>query len=111
MRPQELRFALAHERRTPGQAADQHTRQRILVRPPIHGLRPDLLRRKVVERPHELAGARGPRTRARRLRQPEVRQIRSPGAVDEDVAGLHIPVDEPLVVRRVEGIGHLRSEI
>jgi len=73
----------------------------------------DLLRRDVVDGSDESAVAREATDRRDVARQAEVADVGVLGVAppaDEDVAGLHVPMDEPRLVRRVEPRGDLLDE-
>jgi hypothetical protein len=73
-------------------------------------LAPGLLGRHVGGGPEDGAGDRSARV-VDRTRQPEIDDVGMPASVgvarDHDVGGLHVAVDEPQRVRRVDGVGHL----
>ncbi len=105
-------LAIAGERGLPGQALDQHAAQRVDVGPAVHRLAPDLLGRHVIDGPHELAGLgqRGPVRHS--PDQPEVGQVHVLGPRclalgQQDVRRLHVAVDQPAVVGRVQRARHL----
>ena len=81
--------------------------ERVDVRPGVERLSLDLLRRRVVGGADEQARLREARCSGV-LRDTEVGQVGVVGALDpgaggdEDVRRLHVPMDEPLVVRRLE---------
>ncbi len=122
---------LRREGHAPGQRLEQHRGQRVLVRPRPDRPALDLFRRGVVRCSHEVPGPRDPprlagrRSRRRnrlprlgrparlaeRLAQPEVRQEHPVGALEQDVARLHVAVDEPLRVRLVERARDLAQDV
>ena len=109
MRPERLRLGLAAERRRSGEHLVEHAGQRVLVGPPVDLAAADLLGREVVERSREPPG----RSRAavdELRRQAEVAQVAVVGRVDEDVSRLHVAMDEPALVRSVEGVCDLADE-
>jgi hypothetical protein len=93
------------------------------VRPLVRRLALDLLGRHVAERSHHDAGlrarARGRKIRLRRrrpfglrqLRQTEVENLDSPVVNQEQVFGLQVPVNDPLLVRRREATRDLCGEV
>jgi hypothetical protein len=85
--------------------------ERVHVRPRADevALVPDLLRRHVVRRADEVALG-GEAGRVDLERDPEVREARLSGRVDEDVRGLDVAVDDPAPVRLVEGEGDLADD-
>jgi hypothetical protein len=93
------------------QALEQQARQAVLVRPPVELLAADLLGRDVVDRAHELAV--GGAALGRALGQAEVGQVAvlAPVAVvEQDVARLHVAVDEAAAMGGVEGVRDLRGD-
>ncbi len=68
-----------------------------------------LLGGDVVDRAHELAGF-GHRRVVVALGQPEVGEIGVVAGADEHVLRLDVAVDQPLRVRGVERLGHLREQ-
>src|SRR6266581_4832821 len=64
----------------------------------------------VVHRPHELPGAGEPGLSLPPLDQPEVGEVGVVAPPHQDVPGLHVAVDEPQVVGRVQRRGHLRQD-
>ena len=91
------------------------------VRPRVGRLPSHLLGRHVTDGPEESPGVRGLRER-RRLRvvalrdqpllgEPEVEDLHAPVRRDEEVLGLEVPVDDPLLVRRREAAGHLHGPV
>ena len=106
MRPQRLRLRLATERWTSGEELVQDTSERVLIRAGVHPGESNLLRCEIVERARESTGGRG-RAGAQLGRQPEVGQVAVISTVHEDVSRLHVTVDEPTSMRRVEGVGDL----
>ena len=103
----ELRRAM--EGRRPREALVQHARERVDVGAAVDGAALDLLRRRVLGRPDEAARPRRP-VGPELLRDAEVREERAVVVGDEDVRGLHVPVDERACVRRVERRAHLGSD-
>ena len=92
------------------------------VRARVGGLALDLLGRHVADRAHDHAGlgARGRRqvglrSRAlvdlRELGEAEVEDLDAAFVRDEEVLGLQVPVDDPLVVRGGEAVGDLQGVV
>src|ERR1700730_10929119 len=108
VRPDDRRVQVLLERHPPGQALIQHAPQRVLIRQPQHRRAPDLLRRHVVDRAQELPRRGQPATRHGVLGDAEVRQVDVIGIgvvaapLDQQVPRLHVPVHQPLAVRRVQ---------
>ena len=76
--------------------------QRVDVGPRVDGLAFDLLGRRVLDGPEEVAGRRQA-ARRRLLRDPEVGEVCVVGALlDQDVAGLYVPVHERVRVRGIQ---------
>ena len=70
----------------------------------------DLLGSRVLDGAEEVAGG-GQAARSRLLRDAEVREVRVVGALlDEDVARLHVSMDERVRVRGVERAGELLDQ-
>jgi len=90
-----------------GEAFEQHTAERVHVRPRVDLVAADLLRRAVRGRTHELTGLGDPGLDFVARDQSEVGEVRVPGLVDEDVPGLDVPVDEPSGVSGIECRGDL----
>ena len=97
-------LAVALVRDVSGERVEHHAAERIDVGAGVDLLSPDLLGRHVVGRSDEVARLREPSRRGRALRQAEVGEVGvlSGVRVDEDVGGLHVAMDEAVVVRRVE---------
>ena len=100
---------LAGERLAAGQALEGDTGERVLIRPAVGGIALDLLRRDVADGAGDDAGLQRHRQRGAAAREPEVGQLRAV-AVDEDVGGLDVTVDEARDVGGVERIGDRRQQ-
>ncbi len=115
MREQDCDGVLALERQGPGEEAEGNAAERVLVAGPADRLAGDLLGGTVVRRAHEHAGRGQPRGTRRGLDEPEVGQVgllRAAGdVVDEDVAGLDVPVHQPDRVRGIQSRGHLGDDV
>ena len=119
-RGDERRLRRAGERLLPRRHLVEHAPEREDVRARVGVLPFQLLGRHVLERPEDRAllrevhlgrqgrQARLLRRRRHRLRQPEVEQFHA-GLRDHHVAGLQVPVHDPLPVRFVESVGDLDS--
>ena len=90
------------------------------VRAVIHRLAPDLLGRHEAHRPQHHARFRGPRAlvsfaderrRARQLGEAEVEDLDPAVVRDEDVVGLEVAVDDPLVVSGGKAAGDLQRVV
>ena len=100
----------ARERDRSRQRLEEHAAEPIDVGAPVHVVAADLLGRHVVDRPDEMPVGRPPVGDA--LGQAEVREVHVLAtvlAVEQDVRGLDVAVDEPACVRGVERIGDLRA--
>ena len=107
-------LALALERPRAGEALEEDAAERVDVRAPVDLAARDLLGRDVVDRSDEAAIAGEAAHRGDVAGEPEVADVgvlavRSLG--DEHVPGLHVAVDEPRLVRRVEGLRDLADEV
>ena len=89
------------ERRLAGERLVEHATERVDVGARVHLPALDLLGRAVLDRPDEGAGPRQP-GRRELLDRTEVGEVSAVARADEDVRGLHVAVDEPACVRRVE---------
>ncbi len=102
----------------------QHGAEREQVAPPIHNLPADLLGRHVADRTHDCAGigdarraqgrlacrAAGTQVRGRhRAREAKVENLHLTVVQDENVLGLQVAMDDPLVVCRRKAAGHLNG--
>ena len=93
------------------EALEQQAGQAVLVGAAVERLAADLLRRDVVDRAHELAV--GGTALGRALRQAEVGQVAVLApvlAVEQDVAGLDVAMDEAAAVGGVQRIGDLGGD-
>jgi hypothetical protein len=110
MREEDGQLALAFEGCPSRDGLVEDARQRVDVRAAVDLLALDLLRRDVGDRPDErllagqAAGTRGV------LGEAEVAQIRRAVAVDQDVRGLDVTMDEATGVRLVERLAYLGHE-
>ena len=100
------------ERSVAGEALVGQARERVLVGLGVHRPPLDLLGRHVGDRPQECRRAGDPRLGEHPLRQAEVTQVRvlpttSAAHRQEDVARLHVAVDQSRLVGRVEGARNL----
>ena len=109
MRDRDLEQAAVGERRGSGEAFEEDARERVDVARRACRLAADQLGRDVIERPHHLAGRRQHRVRPS-LGEPEVRHGRTARRVEHHVRGLHVPVNDPARVQRVEAGRDLRGE-
>ena len=103
-------LALALERPLAREALEQHAAERVDVDSSVDRLPADLLRRDVVDRADEPAVAGEAADRRDVPREAEVADIRLLAVRPvrhEDVPGLHVTMDEPGRVRRVERLAHL----
>jgi hypothetical protein len=73
------------------------------------GIAAGLLRRHVGRRPHDAAVVADGRLAGVSPGQAEVRQVRPVLAVEQDVGRLDVAVDDAVLVRVVQGVGHLRE--
>ena len=97
------------ERRRAREALVENAGERVDVGATVDRAALDLLRRGVLGRPDEAAGARRP-VRPELLRDAEVGEEDAIVVADEDVRGLHVAMDEPAYVGRVERRAHLRGD-
>ena len=111
MRVERRDLGIALERRTPGDRFVQHARERVRVGPAVDLIAADLFGCAVLDRAHELTGLGQARVDLAPLDESEVRQVRVPALVEQDVAGLHVPVDETSRVRGVERRRDLRHDL
>jgi hypothetical protein len=103
-------LALALERARPGEALVEDAAERVDVGATVDRGTFDLLGRDVVDRAHE-AAVSGQAAHGRHMPgEAEVAHVGVVRLADEDVAWLHIAVDEPSRMRRIESFGHLRDE-
>ena len=101
----------ARERERAGERLEQEAAERVHVSTSVHLVAADLLGSDVVDGSHELPVGRPGVTGA--LCQPEVGEICVLAAallVEQDVGRLHVAVDEPLCVRRVERVRDLGGD-
>ena len=94
-----------------GERLEEEAAERVDVGTSVHLVAADLLGRDVVDGAHQLAVGRAAVGGA--LGEPEVREVRVLAAallVEQDVGRLHVAVDEPLRVRRVERVRDLRGD-
>ena len=107
-------LALALERPRAGEALEEDAAERVDVGAAVDRAALDLLGRDVVDRPDEAAVAGQAADRRDVPGEAEVADVRVLAVRvrrDEDVAGLHVAVDEPGRVRGVERAGDLRDEV
>ena len=110
MRVQDGVFRAVRERGRPGQGLVQDATEGVDVGARIDRPSFDLLGRRVLDGAEKVAG-RGQAARSRLLRDAEVREVRVVGALlDEDVARLHVSMDERVRVRGVERAGQLLDQ-
>src|SRR5262245_47244377 len=107
--PHQLELALARVRGLAREALVENAAQRILVAPAVEGLAPDLLRGEIVGGAEQLARACEASTLSRRPGEAEGAEVCLPCGVEQNVARLHVAVDEPPPVRRVERRGNLHE--
>ena len=106
-------LGLALERRLPREALEEHAPERVDVGPAVDRAALDLLGRDVRDGADERPLTRQAADRGEVLRQAEVAQVGVVAGIrrpHEHVAGLHVAVDEPERVRRVERGGDLADE-
>ena len=100
---------------TPGEQLVEHRSERIHIRSRCDRLAAKLLRTGIGGREHARLGAgRGEallRLRVDELRNAEIEQARAPIAVDQQVVGLEIAVDDALRVRESDGVEHVEEEL
>ena len=101
---------LARERELPGQQLVGHDPQRVEVAPRIRGLAADLLGGQVLHGPGDGAGLRHAAVRVG-PREAEVGDLHDPVLRDEEVLGLHVAMDEPLVMRVSEREERLAEDL
>ncbi|MNW53448.1 hypothetical protein D3C74_310090 [compost metagenome] len=99
----------ARERPVPHDGLVGHDPQRVHVRRPGRGLADRLLGRQVLGRAHDHAGRRHGDL-VRRERHPEVGDLHDPPRLEQDVARLHVAVDDSRDVRGVQGARRLRED-
>ena len=111
--PERAHQRVGPERRLPGEAFVEDAGERVLVRWRPDRFALDLLGRDVVRGADELARLGEPRVRGRLFGQPEVGEVDVVAllGVEEDVAGLDVPVDEPARVGGVEGARDLAEDL
>src|SRR4029453_7015183 len=96
------------ERGVAGEALVEHAAQRVDVGTGVDGFGADLLGGDVVHRADEVPGGGLPGHRRGALGEPEVGEVDMVGVFpagargDEDVPRLHVPVDQPAGVGRVQ---------
>ena len=93
---------VAAERQLSGEHAIAEDPERVLVGAAVHRLPLGLLRRHVVRRPDDHAGAGEPARRLQRLGDPEVGEHDAAVMVEHDVGRLHVAVDDAARVRVAE---------
>ena len=111
MRVHDRNIGRARERERAGERLEQEAAERVHVSTSVDLVAADLLGRDVVDGSHELPVGRPGVTGA--LCQPEVGEICVLAAallVEQDVGRLHVAVDEPLCVRRVERVRDLGGD-
>ena len=99
------------ERDRPRERLEQHAAEPVDVGAPVDIVAANLLRRDVVDGADEMTVGRP--TVGDALRQPEVGEVdvlAAVLAVEEDVRRLHVAVDEPASMRRVQGVGDLARD-
>ena len=99
------------ERDRPRERLEQHAAEPVDVGPSVDVVAANLLRRDVVDGADEMTVGRP--TVGDALRQPEVGEVdvlAAVLAVEEDVRRLHVAVDEPASMRRVQGVGDLARD-
>jgi hypothetical protein len=101
VREDDRQLGVAGEGTFAGEALVEDTAEGVHVRAAVDRSAFDLLGRHVVDRPDEAAIPGEARRRRHVAREAEVADERA-SLGDEDVAGLHVPVHEPRLVRRVE---------
>ena len=103
-------FRAVRKGRRPGQGLVQDAAEGIDVGARADRSSLDLLGSRVLDGAEKVAG-RGQAARSRLLRDAEVREVRVVGALlDEDVARLHVSMDERVCVRGVERAGELLDQ-
>ena len=111
--PEEGDVGCPRKRRLAGQALVEDTAERVEVGAGVDLVPRDLLRRDVLERADDVAGGGHTAQRAGALGQAEVGEITvllAAGARDQDVRWLHVTVDEPLLVGRVQRLRDLLEQ-
>ena len=101
------------ERHLAGEALEQHAAERVHVRPSVHCVAADPLRREVGPRPNH-ARLGQPLGRLQVLRDPEVDQVDAllqAVAADQGIARLDVPMHESVLVRRVERSSELGDDV
>ena len=111
MRVERRDLGVALERRTPGDRFVQHARERVHVGPAVDLVAADLFGCAVLDRAHELARLGQTRVDRAPLDESEVGQVRVPALVEQDVAGLHVPVHQTSRVGGVERRRDLRHDL
>ena len=112
MGPELRDVVISLERNLAGEQLVEDAAEGVDICSSVDLLAPDLLRSHVVERSDPLASGREAAVRRSSLRQPEIRQIRVLSAAPsghQDVRRLHVPVDKPALVSRIERGSHLRN--
>ncbi len=93
-----------------GEALERHHAEGVdvggVVHLPPHGLLGGHVGRGALDE----AGGGGDRRALEHLRDAEVGEVGAAGLVEQHVGRLHVPVDDPLAVRVVEGTGHVAQE-
>ena len=101
---------VAVERHLTGQELVEDAAERVDVRLLVDRLAARLLGRDVVAGSHDRAGDRHP-VDVERMGDAEVGYLRAAVGVDQDVLGLDVAVDEPVLVRKREPAGDLEREL
>ena len=113
VRPEQGDVGRPRERRLPGQALVEDAGERVDVRARVDVVARDLLGRDVLERADDVTGSRDAAERAGPLREAEVGEVAvllARGDGDQDVRRLDVAMDEPLLVRCVQGLRDLLEQ-
>ena len=108
-------LGIARERNLAGQTPVQHAPQRVDVGAAVHVIAPDLLGGHVVDGPDELSGSGDAGAGLQPLRHAEVgqeRAVRRRARIrrEQDVARLHVAMDQPGGMGGIERRGRLRDQ-